>query len=52
MSNDCWDQKYGNNYKKVEKAEKAINGDEDEVVLCLLTMKNKKENIKKILAHG
>ena len=47
MSKDCQDWKYGNNYKKIEKAEKGIFGDDDDVVLCLLTMENKKENLKK-----
>ena len=33
--------------KKIEKAKRAIDRDEDEVVLCLLTKENKKENAKK-----
>ena len=48
MSKDCWEQKYGNNYKKFEKGEKAIDGDENDVVLCLLMTENKKENVKKV----
>ena len=36
-----------NNKKKNEKAEKAVDGDEDELVLCLLTIEIKKENVKK-----
>ena len=35
MSWYCREQKYGN------------NGDEDDLVLCSLTMENKKENVKK-----
>ena len=46
MSEDCWEQKYVT-YKKIEKTEKAIDGDEDYVVLCLLTTENKKGNAKK-----
>ena len=42
MSKDCWARKYGQN-KKIEKAERAIDGDEDDVVLCLLTSESKKE---------
>ena len=45
MSKDCWEPKYGD-YKKIEKAGKAIDGDKDDVVLFLLTEKNKKENAK------
>ena len=33
--------------KKFEKAERAIDGDEDNMVLCSLTKENKKENEKK-----
>ena len=47
MSQDCKERKYSNSNNKLEKAEKAIDGDEDDLVLCLLTMKNKKENAKK-----
>ena len=47
MSKDCQDRKYGNNYKKFKTAEKAIEGDEDDVVLCLLMMESEKENVKK-----
>ena len=47
MSQDCTGWKNSNN-KRCEKAEKAISGDEDKFE-CLLTMENKKENIKKIL---
>ena len=46
MSKDCRAWKYGS-YKKSEKAEKAIDGDEDDMVLCLLTKENEKENAKK-----
>ena len=45
MGWDCRERKYDNN-NKYEKAEKAIDGDEDDVVLCLLTMENRKENVK------
>ena len=47
MSKDCQDRKYGNNYEKFEKAEKAIDGDEDDMVLCSFSMESKKENVKK-----
>ena len=47
MSEDCRDWKYDNNYKKFEKAEKNIDGDEHDMVLCLLTMENKKEYANK-----
>ena len=36
-----------NNNKKFEKAGKAIDGDKDDVVLCLPTTENKKEIVKK-----
>ena len=38
MSKDCWEWKYGNN-KKFERAKKAIDGNEDDMILCLLTKK-------------
>ena len=41
MSRDCREQK--NSYeKKNEKAKKAVNRDDDELVLCSLTSQNKK----------
>ena len=46
MSKDCWAQKNGH-YKKFEKAERAIGGDEDDLVLCLLMRESKKEIKKK-----
>ena len=46
MSKDCWEGKYGN-YKKFEKAEKATDGYEDDMILYSLTKENKKENSKK-----
>ena len=51
MSKDCSEWKYGI-YKKFEEAEKAIDKDEDDVVLCSLTMENKKDNVKKRMDHG
>ena len=42
MTHDCKERKY-NNKKKNKKAEKAIDGDEDDLVLCLLTMEVKIE---------
>ena len=45
MSKDCRKQKYSN-YKKIEQAEKVVDGDEVYVV-CSLTTRNKKENVKK-----
>ena len=33
--------------KKFKKAERAIDGDEDELVLCSLMRESKKENVKK-----
>ena len=47
MSWDCREQKYGNYNQKSEKAEKAMEGDKNDLVLCLLMMENKKENVKK-----
>ena len=47
MSWDYWERKYGNISKKFEKAEKAIDGDEDEVVLCLLMMACRRVSVKK-----
>ena len=47
MSQDCQERKYGNNNEKFEKEEKAIDGDEDDVVSCLLMMESKQESIKK-----
>ena len=44
MGKDCIDRKYGN---KKKKAEKTIDGDDDDLVLGLLTTKNKKLNVKK-----
>ena len=43
MSEDCRAQRYGS-YKKFEKAEKAIDGDGDELLLCSLMRDSKKEN--------
>ena len=34
-------------HKKFEKAERAIDGDEDDIVLCSLTKENNEENTKK-----
>ena len=42
MSKDCRVQKYGHN-KKFEKEERAIDRDEDDVLLCLLLSESKKE---------
>ena len=47
MSKDCGERKHGNNNKKFKKAEEVIGRAEDNVVLCLLTMENKKESVKK-----
>ena len=41
MSQDCWVQEYIH-HEKFEKTEGAIDGDEDDVVLCLLTSENKR----------
>ena len=46
MSKNCWARKYGH-HKKFKKAERYIDGDEDDMVLCSLTKENKKENAKK-----
>ena len=46
MSWICRERKYDNN-KQYEKAEKAIDGDEHDLVLCLLSTENKKEDVKK-----
>ena len=47
MSKDCWAWMYG--HKKIEKAERAIKRDEDDVVFCLLMSESKKEcKIKKV----
>ena len=46
MNKNCWARKYGN-HKKFEKAERAIDGDEDDLVLYSLTKENEKENAKK-----
>ena len=46
MSQDCRERKHGNN-KMCEKTEKAVDRDEVDLVLCLLTMENKKENVKR-----
>ena len=46
MSKDCRVRRNGS-YKKFEKAEKAINGDGDELVLCSLTRDSKKKSEKK-----
>ena len=43
MSKDSSVQKYGH-HKKIEKAERAIDRDEDHIVLCSLTKENKKES--------
>ena len=51
MSWDCWKRQCGINNNKFEKAEIIIDGDEDDVVLCLLTIESKKESIKKFV-HG
>ena len=46
MSKDYRERKYSNN-KRYEKAEKAIDGDEDDLLLCLLTTDNKKQDVKR-----
>ena len=46
MSKDCWAWKNGH-YKNFEKAERAIDSGEDDLVLCLLTRESKKGNKKK-----
>ena len=46
VSKDCWAQKYGH-HKKFGKAERVIDGDENDIVLCSLTKENKKDNTKK-----
>ena len=46
LSKDCWAWK-NVHYKNFDKAERAINGDEDDLVLCLLTSESKKEIKKK-----
>ena len=46
MSKDYWAQKY-HHHEKFEKAEKDIDGDEDVLVLCLLTSECKKESKNK-----
>ena len=51
MSKNIQEWKYGN-YKKFEKAEKPIDGDKDNVVLCLLTKGNKKENRSSVMVHS
>ena len=47
MSQDCWERKYCNNNKIFKKADKAVDGDKDNIVSCLLTTKDKKDNVKK-----
>ena len=42
MSKDCQAWKYSHN-KKFEEAERAIDGDENDVVLCLLMCESKNE---------
>ena len=42
MSKNCWLWKCGHN-KIFEKAERAIDGDEDDVVFCLLTSESEKD---------
>ena len=42
MSKDCRAWKYGHN-KKFKKEERAMDGDEDDVMLCLLMSESKKE---------
>ena len=46
MNEDCQEWKYSHN-KKFEKAERAIDGDKDDMVLCLLTSEIKEECKKK-----
>ena len=46
MSKDCQARK-NDHYKKFEKAERAFDGDEDDMVLCLLMSEGKKESKKK-----
>ena len=45
MSWDCREKKYSNN-KIYKKGEKAIDGEEDNLVLCFLAMENRRENVK------
>ena len=46
MSKDCWEWKNGH-HKKFEKAEKAVDGDGEDLVLCPLMSESKKEIEKK-----
>ena len=46
MSQDCRERKHGNE-RRYEKAEKALDNKEDDLVFCSLTMEKKKENVKK-----
>ena len=46
MSNDCHMRK--SNETRSEKAEKAVDGDDDELVFSLFTSKNKKKKKKKV----
>ena len=46
ISKDGRKRKY-NNKKQYEKAEKAIDEDKDDLVVCSLSMENEKENAKK-----
>ena len=48
MRKDCRAQK-SSHHKKFEKAEKAIDGNEDDLVLCSLMSESKKESKKKKL---
>ena len=45
MSKDCKERKY-NNEKKNEKAEKAVEGGNDDLIQCLLKIEIKKEKVK------
>ena len=46
VSKDCQAWRNGH-YKKFEKAERAIDGDEDELVLCSLTSECKQKKLKR-----
>ena len=51
MSGDCRERKYRNK-KRYKKAENAIDGDEDDLVLCLHMIEKRKECMNESSFHG
>ena len=52
ISRDCKDRKHNNKEKNVKAVKAIVGEDDDNLVLCLLTIEINKENVKKRLVCG